>query len=668
MRLRRIAGPAAALAILLLLGWWIGRGSAPVTDGSTTLVQKAPRPGSLRESPGLSSPSVAKVAVLRSPGTSPGLADAVVLDVAGAAISGTVVDATGGFVPGATVAVLERRERSATVAQTDASGAFSLSARPGRVELIARADGYSQATQTVQAPAEGVTFVLAPGATIPGTVVDASSGSALAGVRVVAASESGLAAPGSANSDAAGEFQLSGLEGGVYLVSVRDEAFWAAPERVSVAVGQSSAPIVLRASRASQLRLTALHEGGAPCRDATVLLSGDGAELHEFAADGSFKFEGLAPGDYDIDVQCAGALVQTERLQLGAGAQEHEVIVSVGITLSGRVERASGERLGGAEVNVSPIGAPERSAASCTTDERGEFRCSGLSEGEHVARVTVGGEPASEAVSVTLGPDDAPPIILKTFGLGTIRVSLRDEGADRPFEIFATSERGIPLAATSDGSDVLFENLPLGRYRISVDSEPEDSDQSSEVTLARDGQIERVTLSLPATHSIAGRVLDEHGTPVVDAAVRVSTAALGPSGPSTAHRQLAVTDDEGQFIIAGLSRGRYDVRVESAIGDGAAHGISAGVGSVHITVVRHARLSGSVRERSGEMPATFLIVYEREDGSSHQVPGQAGRWDLGSIQPGKYRVTASSLKARATEEVLLRAGEARELVLQLSEP
>jgi hypothetical protein len=68
------------------------------------------------------------------------------------------------------------------------------------------------------------------------------------------------------------------------------------------------------------------------------------------------------------------------------------------------------------------------------------------------------------------------------------------------------------------------------------------------------------------------------------------------------------------------------------------------------------------------MPATFLLVYEREDGSSHQVPGQAGRWDLGSIQPGKYRVTASSLKARATEEVLLRAGEARELVLQLSEP
>jgi hypothetical protein len=603
---------------------------------------------------------------LCNPSTAGGAENTLVLEPAGAEVSGTVIDATGGTVPGGLVAVVERAGSAPSVTMTDANGRFVLPTSPGVVELVARSDGYSQAAQTVQAPAQGVRFVLAPGATIGGTVVEAHSGVALAGVVVVATAESGLGAAWSALSDSAGEFVLSALEGGVYQVTVRDDAFWTAPERVSVVIGQASAPIELRASAASRLRLTVLHEGGIACSDLSVFLSGDGAAIHEFSASGSVEFSGLASGVYDAEVQCAGALPKTERLELGAGGLDRQIFVSAGLVLSGSVESPSGARVLGAEVNVSPVGPPRRAAASCTTNERGKFSCSGLSEGEHVARVMVAGEPASEALSVTLGSSEAPAVVLKTFGLGTIRVSVFDDGASRPFRVFATSERGIPVEARPDAADFIFDKLPLGRYRPYIDSDDQDSRERTEVTLVREGQVERVTLSLPATQAIAGHVLDEQGAPVVDASVRVFPTDSNLSVPS--NRSLAVTDERGQFTIGELPRGRYDIRVEASIGDGQARGISSGDRNVNVTVARHAHLSGSVREPSGARPTTFLIAYEREDGFYRQLPGQGGQWDLGLVQPGKYRVTASSLKARATREVQLRPGEAQELALELSEP
>ena len=598
-----------------------------------------------------------------------GSENAVVLEPAGAEVVGTVVDATGGIVPGALISGGEPFADgvSPSVTLSDASGRFVLPTAPGTLMLTARAEGYSLATQTVQAPARGITFVLAPGASIRGTVVDASSGAALSGVTVVATSERGVAGPVPAVSDAAGEFQLAGLEGGVYQVEVRDAAYWAAAERVSVGVGQSSADIVLRAAHAAKLRLTALYEGGTPCTDLAVFLSGDGATRSEQAAGNTVEFPGLPPGAYKAELQCAGSVVHNEALQLGAANLERQVVVARGIAISGRVVRPSGEHVPGVEVNVSPVGAPlGRSALTCTTNAQGEFSCAGLGTGEHVARVFSGGEPASDSVTVIIEPNHAASLLLKTFAFGAIRVSVRANRDDRPFKVFAAAENGLPREATLDAGDFVFANLPLGRYRTYIDSPPRDPAQSPSATLSRDGQVERVMLSLPATEVIAGRVLDENGAPVVDAWVHVVPVDLD-GDPTVASRRPAVSDQQGQFTVASLPHGRYDVHAESAIGDANARGILSGDRSVTVTVARHARLSGTVRAASGATPAMFTIAYQREGGPYQQLSGQHGRWDLGSVQPGNYRVSAMSLKARATGNVVLRAGETRELVLELSE-
>jgi len=593
----------------------------------------------------------------------------LVLTPAGAEVVGTVVDATGGVVPGALVMGLESAGNEASLSATfsDASGKFFLPSAPGEVALTVRAEGYSQATQSVQAPARGITVVLAPGSSIRGIVIDEGSGAALPGIAVAAISERAAGAVVSAISDAEGEFQLSGLEGGVYQVEVRDIAHFAAAERVLVAVGQASANVTLRATRAAKLRLTARYEAGTPCTDLAVFLAGDGVARSEQAPGDSVEFSGLPPGTYQAEVHCADAQVHNETLQLGVSDLERRISVSRGSALSGRVERPSGEHVPGVEVNVSPVGTPlGRSASTCTSNAQGEFSCRGLGVGEHEARVYSGGEPASETVKVVLEPNRAATLLLKTAALGAIRVSVRTNGEDRPFKVFAAGEHALPREAALMGSDFVISSLPLGRYRMYIDSPPLDPAQGPFATLTRDGQVESVLLALPASEVIAGRVLDENGAPVVDAWVQVVPVDLDHD-PTVANRRPAVSDQHGLFTVAGLAHGRYDVRAESSLGDADARGIVSGDRNVTVTVARHARLSGTVRVASGTAPAIFTIAYQREGGSYQQLSGRHGRWDLGSVQPGKYRVSASSLKARAAEEVLLRAGENRELTLQLSE-
>ncbi|HKO50188.1 MAG TPA: carboxypeptidase-like regulatory domain-containing protein [Polyangiaceae bacterium] len=605
---------------------------------------------------------------LCSPTEEHGSENTVVLEPAGAEIVGTVVDATGGVVPGALVVGVDSFSGGATpsLVLSDTSGRFVLPSAPGAVMLTAHAEGYSQASQTVQAPARGITLVLAPGASIRGTVVDAGSGAALADVTVAATSERGVGLA-TATSDAAGEFQLSGLEGGAYQVEVREAAFWAATERVSVAVGQASADVVLRAARAAKLRLTADYDGGAPCTDLAVFLSGDGVTRSEQATGNTVEFAGLPPGAYQAEVHCAGAVVRKEALELGRAGLERRVVVSRGIAISGRVVRPSGEPVEGVEVNLSPVGAPlGRSGLTCTTNGQGEFSCSGFDAGDYLVRVFSSGEPASDSLKVTLEPKHAASLLLKTFAFAAIRVSVNANRDDRPFNVFITADNGLPREPTLDAGDFVFSNLPLGRYRAYIDSPPQDPGQSPVATLSRDGQLERLTLSLPTTEVIAGRVLDENGAPVVDAWVQVVPVDFDRD-PTVGNRRPAVSDQQGQFTISGLPHGRYDVHAESSVGDAHARDIVSGDRSVSVTVTRHARLSGTVRTASGVTPAMFTIGYQREGGPYQQLSGQHGRWDLGSIQPGKYRVSASSLKARATGNVVVRAGETRELTLELSE-
>lgn len=136
----------------------------------------------------------------------------------------------------------------------------------------------------------------------------------------------------------------------------------------------------------------------------------------------------------------------------------------------------------------------------------------------------------------------------------------------------------IAAARTDEGGRFAFADLPAGRFSVRVrkagflSGEYPDVDASVKerdgLTLAT-GQ--RVDVSVPIARAavISGRVVDESGDPVDGASV----ALFAPSGRASApgaHGPLsnALTNDAGEFRLAGLSEGRYILTVtDESVGD-----------------------------------------------------------------------------------------------------
>src|SRR5262245_11263074 len=73
-------------------------------------------------------------------------------------VAGTVVDASGGLVPGATVDLANDRIRVSTT--TGSRGEFSFEVEPGTYELTVSLVGFAQVTQSVAAAAGGAPIPL----------------------------------------------------------------------------------------------------------------------------------------------------------------------------------------------------------------------------------------------------------------------------------------------------------------------------------------------------------------------------------------------------------------------------------------------------------------------------------------------------------------------------
>ncbi|QTX03594.1 carboxypeptidase regulatory-like domain-containing protein [Agromyces archimandritae] len=159
-------------------------------------------------------------------------------------LTGTVVDAEGDAVSGATVAVEGPTTRTLT---TDAAGAFTVGVVAGDYSITVSAFGY--ATTTVSATVDAgattevpVTLEAATSFPVSGTVTDAASGAAVANATV------GLSGPiEAATTDASGAFSFAEVPAGTYTLSATAGAC-AAPYSTELVVdGPESVDVALDA-------------------------------------------------------------------------------------------------------------------------------------------------------------------------------------------------------------------------------------------------------------------------------------------------------------------------------------------------------------------------------------------------------------------------------------
>ena len=281
-------------------------------------------------------------------------------------ITGSVTDATSDQpVGGATVSY------SGGSTTSDAAGHYAFSAvAEGNYTLTAAASGHGSASRAVAVAAgASVTqdFALppSPGA-ITGTVTDAVSNTPIGGASV---SYSG----GSAVTDSAGQYTLSGVPVGTYTLDAGASGYVNQSQLVTVTTGSTSTQDFALALSATITGTVTDAGNRQPISGATVSYSGGSAMTD---ATGHYTLSGMAAGTYSVTAAAAGHASQTQSLTVTGGAtstQDFALPASPG-TITGTVTDAgSGQAISGATVSYS--------GGSAATDGAGHYTLSGVPAG-----------------------------------------------------------------------------------------------------------------------------------------------------------------------------------------------------------------------------------------------------------------------------------------------
>ncbi|KQR12076.1 carboxypeptidase regulatory-like domain-containing protein [Cellulomonas sp. Leaf334] len=397
----------------LVPGTYIVRFDGPYNSGTTTQYWQ-----------GASTQAGATPLVLTS-GQSTPLGDVTLID--GAAIAGTVTDAAGAPVAGASVWVTAPTGGSAQ-ATTDATGSYrasGLTAGDYKVQFsgpsgsLLRSEYYDDAQQWMDADAvtstgtgtvSGIDAELEIGGGVSGRVLDAD-GRPLPGAYVSASSRSGLSGVWmSASTDTDGNYSLGGLAAGdwTFQIQAPSGSTFATEWYLDATSGSDAEVVSIKAGVRTELDDVSLERGvtltgrvvgpdGSPVRGASVSPRiGDSFPPSAVTGDdGTYTLRGLRPGAYELYV---GAPLDGPLLSgyyPDGGIPEHpqkftltttpvqtlpDTRLQRGGTVAGTITRPDGTPVRDASVWVE-LDDPRGSGSSTTTDEHGDYVATGVRAG-----------------------------------------------------------------------------------------------------------------------------------------------------------------------------------------------------------------------------------------------------------------------------------------------
>lgn len=382
------------------------------------------------------------------------------------AVSGHVTDGKGRPVQGLRVSLEDASgafEFDRTV--TDPFGAYAFESMPkdGRVRFSPQA-AYGVLLQ-------GNDAVLLPERTVAGRVVVHGD---LQGSPVTLS----LGVLGEKAPDADGRFSFTG-------VFAPDEPLGVSvPEGVLSRVEAGGAETVVHLYAAASVTGQIADPDGAPVAGALATLSGEGVSLRaETAADGSYGFDGLFPGEYAISiappegyfaVSGGGASVS---LLAGQAHRAEQTILMRPAGIAGTLTE-NGAPIRDVRVTLSPSG------AEAVTGADGRFAFEGLLTGTYSLSVDlpldvlIAGLPETVEIAHSGQRETVSLSVLRpTRLLGRVWHDENDDGLLSAGEgglsgaaVTLLDERGERAGSAVTGADGLFafEGLPPGAYRVSV--------------------------------------------------------------------------------------------------------------------------------------------------------------------------------------------------------
>ncbi len=582
----------------------------------------------------------------------------------GATISGRVTDATMNGIEGAILQgyAQAKGRYSLSEARTDTHGNYRLTGvlRNSKCRIFVKSDqhgiAYSDVTPVpTEGEVTGIDFVLGPGASVSGRVVD-TNGRYMhnAWLKLTGADRtSRLWETAPYETDEAGRFEMSGIGPGTYQFEVgfgsrghyrktlSDPVTVTAEERITgvevvvEAVGQG-----VVAGRVRDDSGNGVYGVQVDVRIATGSRPGTQTD-----ASGHYRFENLADGKVRLDFSHENYVSESIK-DVPVGTMDADVVMTRRGSVAG-VVRDAATRVPITDFSVETgrhgywLG-----FAKGFQSEVGEFLMENVSPGEVTLKASAAG----------YAPQEIPDILVQSGQTTTgIEFYLCKGDIVRGMVVAASDARpvaganiylgGIPedplvrernaIAVTSaDGSFVL-KDLAAGEQTVGV-RHPEFATATAVVTV-REGEENQVTIRLGPAGIVAGHVSEN------DVAVSGATLFLNGSGTDHRYHDRGRTDIDGYYRFQGLAAGTY--RVSAYLPTP----VTGELGQTQGATVEVQE--GSVTEKSFEFRSGTGVIEGFVVRHGEPVGGCSGRvhvsyaWDIGQLsgrasvdRDGFYRI------------------------------
>ena len=556
------------------------------------------------------------------------------------------------------------RRRNVASATTDANGDYTLDGvTPGDETIDFMKDGFVTKHKSVQIVAgkdNRIDVELDRGREIRGRVVD-KSGQPVANARIAANTQ---AVPRAANSmsDADGQFTISGLEDGRYIVSAQKNGYvGASADDVDAAAGR---PVTLTMDRGAAITGRVL---GLPAEDlpqVRVSASGHNASASERVdASGNFILTGIPDGSITVTAfkpgmpmrQSAPKVIQV----VNGSAPPIDIDFGAGITIRGRVTR-NGVAVSGGNVSFSPRGRGGVRSANGMIAADGEYEVSGVEPGDYDIRVYAGGG-GNDAVQYTVVGNAVFDIDLKGASVRGIVVDAATGVPLPDVHVFITLAAGgnrVWRNATTD-SDGRFTLDTLADGAYTLRTEREHYAAASQTVTVSGGSTPPLELRLTRGQEAVVRLVDSETGASLDGSVGLvdqqTKKFVGSNGSGRA-------EDGAIHIWAAPGRYTASIRVNGYLTQNV--DVVVPGAEVRVAMTRGATLV--ITSRSG---GRFRLVPPGVPSTAGRVgmmigvaPGQ--RTPLNSLTPGMYEVDRVSDDGKSVLQkysVLLTAGQTANL-------
>lgn len=565
-------------------------------------------------------------------------------------IAGTVTDAvTTNPILGATVRVYSGQTLEGT-ATTDVNGDYSITGlAPGVYTVEASATDYQSASQgasVVSNVTTTVDFALDPDpGAIEGTITDAVSLAPIAGATVTVLQ--GVTVVGSALTDANGDYSISGLAPGSYLVVATATNYQTGFSGGIVTSNTITQVDIALSPLPGSLSGTVINSFNSDPIPGAVIAVYSGSTLVASTltdSNGDYSISGLAPGNYNVTASATDFQAETKGAIITA---------STNTVLDFALDPDPGEIAGTVTdaVTTNPISGATVSfysgsifLGSVLTDVNGDYLLSGLAPGNYTVVASATDYQTASVGAIVLSNTTTSVDFALQPNPGGIAGTVTDASNGNPVSgatVDIYSGFTLVTSTVTDGSgNYSVSGLAPGTYIVAGSAPNYSSEIRGAIVVSNVTTTVDIPLD-PNPGTLSGTVTNSVTTdPIAGAKVSVYEGMVLIT--------TVLTDGSGNYLVSGLLPGTYNVLAEAT--DFQEEVKTAVITSNSNTVVDFAldplpgTISGTVTDANTTDPIPNATVFVVKDGMLFGVgvTDANGDYVIPSLPPGTYSVVCGA--------------------------